>query len=76
MSYASVDLEGAESIRERCIRVAAIVITIRLVWNNCDVDKNEKPRPSCHRDRLQRNLRCVVDLLIGTTPSSMVSHHR
>ena len=45
MSYTSVDTV-AKSTRERCIRVAAIVDTIRLgTWNNFDVDTNKKPRP-------------------------------
>ena len=72
MSYISVDPE-AKSIRERYIRVAAIVIIIRLgIWNNCNVDDtNEKLRTLRHR--LQRNVRCVIDLLFGMAPSPTVS---
>lgn len=57
MSYTSVDPE-AKSIRERYIRVAAIVITIRLgTWNNCDVDTNdEKLRASRHQVTTKRTL--------------------
>ncbi len=42
MSYASGDSE-AKSTRERCIRVAAITIMIKLgVSNNCDIGRNEE----------------------------------
>lgn len=72
MSYTLVDPE-VKSIKERCIRVAAIVITIKLgVSNNCDVEMNEKQRAS--RRRLQRNVRRVMDRLLGTAPSPIVSY--
>ena len=54
MSYTSVDPE-VKSIKERCIRVAAIVITIKLgVSNNCDVEMNEKPRASPSQITMKR----------------------
>jgi hypothetical protein len=71
MSYTSVNPE-VKSTRERCMRVAAIVITIRQgSSNNCHVEMYEKRRASRHG--LQRNVRWVIDLLFGTAPSPMVS---
>ena len=72
MTYTSVG-PRAKSIRERCIRVVAIVITIKLgISNNCDVEINENPRASRHR--LQRNVRRVMALFHGTVPDPMVSY--
>lgn len=63
----------AKSIRERCIRVVAIVITIKQgTSNSCDVETNEKHRASRHRS--QRNVRRVMVLLHGTVPGPMVSY--
>jgi hypothetical protein len=40
----------AKSTRERCIRVAAIIIVIRQgVWNNWGAERNKKPRVSSHQ---------------------------
>jgi hypothetical protein len=66
MSYTSVNPE-VKSTRERCMRVAAIVITIRLgSSNNCHAEMYQKPR--AFRHGLQRNVHCVIDLLFGTAP--------
>ncbi len=70
VSYTS---EEAKFTRERCIRGAAIVIMITPgVSNVCGVEIFEKSRVSPHR--LQRNVRGVVDLIIGADSSSMVRY--
>jgi hypothetical protein len=56
--------EEAKFTRERCIRVAAIVIMIAPgVSNICGVDKNEKSTVSPWR--WQRNIRREMDLIFG-----------
>lgn len=62
-SEGSYMFEVAEFTRERCIRVAAIVIMTTLGASNiCGVEKNEKSRISTRR--LQRSVRGVVGLII------------
>jgi len=74
-SEGSYTSEEAKFTRERCIRVAAIVIMITPgVSNICGAEKNDKPRVSSQR--LQRNIRRVMDLIFGIESSSMISYQR
>jgi hypothetical protein len=73
-SYAS---EEAKFTRQRCIRVAAIVIMIRPgVPNNCSVETNKKKKSRAFPQRLQRNIRHAMDLIYGTKSRSMISYQR
>ena len=77
-SEGSYTSEEAKFTRERCIRVAAIVIMITPgVSNICGVEKKReiKSLPS-ENQRLQRNIRRVMDLIFGTESSPMISYHR
>jgi hypothetical protein len=67
-SEGSYTSEEAKFTRERCIRVAAIVIMITPgISNNCGVEKTEKSRVS--PQRLHRNIRSGMDLIFGTASS-------
>jgi hypothetical protein len=75
-SEGSYTSEEANFTRERCIRVAAIIIMITPGnSNNWGVEKKkEKSRVS--PQRLQRNIRCVMDLIFRRESSPMISYQR
>jgi hypothetical protein len=74
-SEGSYTSEEANFTRERCIRVAAIVIMITPgISNVCGVGKRMRNKVSPLR--LQRNIRRVMGLIFGTESSPMISYQR